>query len=116
LVEQTITYSDFERIDMRVGKIIEAMDFPEARKPAYKLKIDFGSEIGVKNSSAQLTKRYRKEDLIDRRIIAVVNFATKQIANFVSEVLVLGVADVEGGICLLATENQDGAPLGSRVY
>jgi tRNA-binding protein len=116
LVEPTIAYSDFERVDMRVGKIIEAMDFPEARKPAYKLKIDFGSEIGVKNSSAQLTKRYRKEDLIDRRIVAVVNFATKQIANFVSEVLVLGVADLEGGIILLATENQDSAALGSRVY
>jgi len=99
---------------MRVGKILEARDFPEARKPAYRLKIDFGSEIGVKNSSAQLTKRYHKEDLVDRKIVAVINFAPKQIANFVSEVLVLGVADEDGGIILLATESE--APLGTRVY
>jgi len=99
---------------MRVGKIIEARDFPEARKPAYRLKIDFGSEIGMKNSSAQLTRRYYKEDLIGRNIVAVVNFAPKQIANFVSEVLVLGVTDTDGSIILLATESD--APLGSRVY
>ncbi len=99
---------------MRVGRIVEARDFPEARKPAYRLKIDFGSEIGLKNSSAQLTRRYTKEDLVGRKIIAVVNFAPKKIANFVSQVLVLGVADADGGIILLATE--DDAPLGSRVY
>jgi tRNA-binding protein len=99
---------------MRVGKIVEAKDFPEARKPAYRLKIDFGSEIGLKNSSAQLTRHYNKEDLIGRNIIAVVNFPPKQIANFVSEVLVLGVTDADGGIILLATESD--APLGSRVY
>jgi len=99
---------------MCVGKIVEARDFPEARKPAYRLKIDFGSEIGLKNSSAQLTRRYDKEDLIGRNIIAVVNFAPKHIANFVSEVLVLGVADADGGIILLTTEND--APLGSRVH
>ena len=99
---------------MRVGKIVEVRDFPEARKPAYKLKIDFGLEIGLKNSSAQLTQRYTKEELLGRRIIAVVNFSPKQIANFVSEVLVLGVAAHDGGIILLATESE--APLGSRVY
>jgi len=99
---------------MRVGKIVEARDFPEARKPAYRLKIDFGSEFGLKNSSAQLTKRYAKEDLIGRNIIAVVNFAPKQIANFVSEVLVLGVEATDGGIILLATDSY--APPGSRVY
>jgi tRNA-binding protein len=114
LVDPKIAYADFERIDMRVGKILEARDFPEARKPAYQLKIDFGSEIGVRNSSAQLTRRYAKEDLVDRMIIAVVNFAPKRIVNFTSEVLVLGVADVDGGIILLATEGD--APLGSRVY
>ena len=110
----TISYADFEKVEMRVGKILDARDFPEARKPAYRLKIDFGSEIGLKNSSAQLTKRYSKEDLVGRKIVAVVNFAPKQIANFVSEVLVLGVADENGGIILLATENE--APLGTRVY
>jgi len=110
----TITYGDFEKVDMRVGKIIDARDFPKARKPAYQLKIDFGSEIGLKNSSAQLTKRYVQEELLGRKILAVVNFAPKQIANFISEVLVLGVPDGEGGIILLATESE--APLGSRVY
>jgi len=110
----TITYGDFEKVDMRIGKIIDARDFPEARKPAYQLKIDFGSEIGLKNSSAQLTKRYVQEELLGRKIVAVVNFAPKQIANFISEVLVLGVPDGEGGIILLATESE--APLGSRVY
>ena len=83
---------------MRVGQIIEALDFPEARKPAYRLKIDFGPEIGMKNSSAQLTRRYQKEELVSRKILAVVNFPPKQVANFVSEVLVLGVDDGAGGI------------------
>ena len=101
---------------MRVGKIVEARDFPGTRKPAYRLKIDFGPDIGLKDSSAQLTRRYRKEDLVGRKIIAVVNFAPKQIANFVSEVLVLGVADADGGIILLSTENSDKSPLGTRVY
>jgi tRNA-binding protein len=114
LIQPTIAYSDFEKVDMRIGKIVEVRDFPEARKPAYQLKIDFGPEIGLKNSSAQLTSRYSKEDLLGRRIIAVVNFAPKQIANFVSEVLVLGVAADYGGIILLATESE--TPLGSRVY
>jgi tRNA-binding protein len=114
LAQPPIAYGDFERVVMRVGKIVEARDFPEARKPAYRLKIDFGSEIGLKNSSAQLTIRYNKEDLIGRNIIAVVNFAPKQIANFVSEALVLGVEDADGDIILLATDSD--APLGSRVY
>lgn len=101
---------------MRIGKIVEARDFPEARKPAYRLTIDFGTEIGTKNSSAQLTKRYKKEDLIGRKIAAVVNFPPKQVANFVSEVLVLGVDDGAGGIILLSTENLQDSPLGARVY
>lgn len=112
----TISYSDFSKVDMRVGKILDAADFPEAKKPAFRLKIDFGPEIGTKNSSAQLTKRYRKEDLLGRKIIAVVNFPPKQVANFLSEVLVLGVEDETGGIVLLSVENFDDAPPGSRVY
>jgi tRNA-binding protein len=110
----SITYFDFTKVDMRVGKILSVEDFPEARKPAFRLKIDFGADIGLKNSSAQLTKRYKKEDLAGRKIIAVVNFPPKQVANFLSEVLVLGVDDGDGGIILLSVENPS-APLGSRV-
>jgi tRNA-binding protein len=113
---ELIDYAAFSRVDTRVGKILEAEDFPKAKKPAYQLKIDFGPEIGIKNSSAQLTKRYKKQDLVDRKILAVVNFPPKQVANFVSEVLVLGVDDGNGGIILLSVENSDDAPLGSRVY
>lgn len=87
---ETITWNDFEKVEMRVGTILEANDFPEARKPAYQLLIDFGSEIGIKKSSAQLTKRYSREDLVGKQIIAVVNFPKKQIGNFMSECLVLG--------------------------
>jgi tRNA-binding protein len=112
----SISYADFAKVDIRVGQITEAEDFPEARTPAYRLKINFGHEIGTKNSSAQLTKRYTKEQLLGRKILAVVNFPPKRIANFVSEVLVLGVDDGAGGIVLLSTENSDSSPLGSRVY
>lgn len=101
---------------MRVGKIIECRDFPEAMKPAYKLKIDFGQEIGVKNSSVQITIRYKREELIGRKIIGVVNFPPKKIANYVSEVLILGVEDDNGAIILLEPENSDSAVLGSKVY
>ena len=87
---ETITWNDFEKVEMRVGTILEANDFPEARKPAYQLQIDFGKEIGIKRSSAQLTKRYSREDLVGKQIIAVVNFPKKQIGNFMSECLVLG--------------------------
>jgi tRNA-binding protein len=87
---ETITWNDFEKVEMRVGTILEANDFPEARKPAYQLRIDFGKEIGIKKSSAQLTKRYSREDLVGKQIIAVVNFQKKQIGNFMSECLVLG--------------------------
>jgi tRNA-binding protein len=87
-----ITFEDFRKVDMRVGRIIEVKDFPEAMKPSYKLKIDFGPEIGTKNSSAQITG-YKKDELKGKLVIAVVNFPTKQIANFKSEVLTLGVVD-----------------------
>ncbi|MDA4130317.1 MAG: tRNA-binding protein [Thaumarchaeota archaeon] len=111
-----ILYEDFDKVDMRVGKIIEAEDFPLARKPAYRLKVDFGPEIGIKKSSAQLTARYKKEDLLEKKVIAVVNFLPKQVANFISEVLVLGVSDSAGGIILLDLENTNDASIGSRVH
>ena len=86
----TIEWSDFEKVEMRIGTIIEAHDFPQARKPAYQLTIDFGPEIGIKKSSAQITKRYTKESLAGKQIVGVVNFPKKQIGNFMSECLVLG--------------------------
>jgi tRNA-binding protein len=95
-----IEYSDFEKIDIRVGQIIAVEDFPEARKPAYKLTIDFGAGIGTKKSSAQITDHYAKDDLIGRKVFAVVNFAPKQIGPFVSEVLTLGTSDENGGVIL----------------
>lgn len=99
----TISWADFEKVDMRAGTIIEVNDFPKARKPAFKLKVDFG-ELGVKNSSAQITKFYTKEDLLNRKVIAVVNFPPKQIADFISECLVLGVYDENKDVILLAPE------------
>ncbi len=97
------TFEDFQKLGIRVGRIIQVEDFPEARKPSYKLKIDFG-ELGTKNSSAQITMLYSKEDLIGRQIVAVTNFPPKQIANFVSEVLVLGVETGNGEVILLKPE------------
>jgi tRNA-binding protein len=100
-----LTWSEFERTDMRVGTIIEVNDFPEARKPAYQLTIDFGAEIGIRKSSAQITKRYQKEDLVNRQIVAVVNFPRKQIGKFMSECLVLGaVGEEEGDVILLVPD------------
>ncbi len=96
----TISFDDFIKVDIRIGTIIEVNDFPKARKPAYQLKIDFG-ELGIKNSSAQITDIYTKEDLLNRQITAVVNFKPKQMANFISECLVLGVANSKGEIVLL---------------
>lgn len=96
-----ITWNDFEKVEMRVGTIIGIDDFPEARRPAYKLQIDFGPEIGIRKSSAQITLRYTKEDLLQRQVIAVVNFPKKQIATFMSECLVLGAVGAENDIVLL---------------
>ena len=87
---EAINWNDFEKVEMRVGTILAVNDFPEARKPAYQLTIDFGAEIGIKKSSAQITKRYSKDDLIGKQIVAVVNFPKKQIGKFMSECLVLG--------------------------
>lgn len=98
-----ITWSDFEKIEMRVGTIIEVKDFPEARKPAYQLQIDFGSEIGIKKTSAQITERYSREDLLGKQTIAVINFPKKQIANFMSECLIMGAVD-GGEVTLIQPE------------
>jgi tRNA-binding protein len=102
-----ISWDDFEKIDMRAGTIVEVNDFPKARKPAYKLVVDFGNEIGLKRSSAQITTFYTREELLNRQVIAVVNFPSKQIADFVSECLVLGVYDENKNVILL----QPGKPV-----
>ena len=97
----TIAYADFERLDIRVGTIVDAQPFPQARKPAIKLTIDFGPEVGVKKSSAQLTVHYRPDQLIGRQVCAVVNFPPRQIGPFVSEVLTLGMPDGDGAVVLV---------------
>lgn len=101
---EEITFSDFEKVDIRIGTIVEVLPFPEARKPAWKLKIDFGSEIGVKKSSAQITVHYAEADLLGRQVMAVVNFPPRQIGPFRSEVLTLGFADAQGDIVLAMPE------------
>jgi tRNA-binding protein len=103
----TITWNDFEKIDIRTGTITEVNDFPKARKPAYKLVINFGNELGIKRSSAQITALYTKEELLNRQVIAIVNFPAKQIADFTSECLVLGVYDENKDVILL----QPGKPV-----
>lgn len=102
--QETISWGDFEKVEMRVGTILEVNDFPEARKPAFQLTIDFGAVIGIRKSSAQITKRYTKDVLIGRQIVAVVNFPKKQIGKFMSECLVLGAVPGEGDVILLAPD------------
>ena len=108
------TIEDFNKLDIRVGRIIEVTDFPEAKKPAYKLKIDFGSELGIKKSTAQLVANYKKEDLVDKLVLCVVNFPPRQIGPEVSEVLTLGVPD-DGHDCYLISPDAD-VPLGGKLY
>ena len=108
-----ITYSDFEKVDVRVGRIVTVEDFPQARKPAYKLSIDFGPEIGIKRSSAQVTN-YSKEELLGKLVMGVVNFPPRQIGPFVSEVLTLGVPDSNGDVILLSPTKE--VPLGGRMF
>ncbi len=108
-----ITYEDFEKVEIRVGKILKAEDFPKARKPAYKLWIDFG-DLGVKKSSAQITKLYQLEDLMGKLILAVTNFPPRQIADFMSEVLVLGLVLDDGEVVLIQPDRD--VTLGKRVF
>jgi tRNA-binding protein len=114
VVDRMIAFEDFEKVDIRVGRIIAVEEFPHARKPAYKLLIDFGPELGTKRSSAQLTRRYARTELEGRLVIAVVNFPPRQIGPFVSDVLTLGVPDADGAVVLLAPDAD--VPLGARMF
>ncbi len=110
----TITFDDFMKVDIRIGTIVEVSEFPEARKPAYKLRIDFGDELGIKKSSAQITVHYSPHDLAGRKVAAVVNFPPRQIGPFMSEVLTLGFADDNGDVVLIGIDRD--APNGSRMH
>jgi tRNA-binding protein len=109
-----LSYAEFQRVDIRVGRVVAVDDFPEARKPAYKLRIDFGGDLGIKKSSAQATKHYGREALLNRLVVAVVNFPPKQIGPYMSEVLTLGVPDGEGGVVLLVPERE--VPVGGQMF
>jgi tRNA-binding protein len=111
---QEISWADFEKVDIRVGRVVEAEPFPETRKPSVKLTVDFGSEIEVKRSSAQLTAHYTSETLLGKQVVAVLNFPAKRIAGFKSEVLVLGVPDAEGAVVLLVPDRE--VPPGARMF
>jgi tRNA-binding protein len=109
------TVEDLQKLDIRVGKILEVNDFPEARKPMYKLKIDFGPEIGIKNSSGQITHLYTKEELVGKIVLGVVNFPPRKIGPFESEVLTLGVPDAEGKVILIAPDAKN-PTLGGKLF
>ncbi len=113
-IAETISFDDFLKVDIRVGRIIEAEPFPEARKPAFKMKIDFGDGIGIKKSSAQITKHYRLDELVGRQVLAVVNFPPRQIGPVMSEVLTLGVPDEDGEVVLLQPGHD--VPPGGRLF
>jgi tRNA-binding protein len=110
----SITYADFDKVDVRVGRVVRAEDFPEARKPAFKLVIDFGPEVGTRTSSAQLTRHYTRQELEGRLVLAVVNFPPRQIGPFLSEVLTLGVPDADGGVVLVTPDKR--VPIGGRLF
>ena len=114
IVSETIVYADFERVDIRVGTITDAQPFPQARKPSIKLTIDFGPEVGVKKSAAQLTVHYRPDQLIGRQICAVVNFPPRQIGPFISEVLTLGLPDADGAVVLVRPDLH--VPNGGKMF
>ena len=109
-----VSFDDFTKIDIRVGLVVEAMDFPEARKPALKLKIDFGDELGIKKSSAQINYHYTPNDLLGKSVLAVVNFSPRQIGKFMSEVLVLGLSDDNGNIVLITPDSS--VPVGAKLH
>ncbi len=109
------TIDDFLKLDIRVGKVLEVHDFPEAKKPAYKLKIDFGAEIGIKNSSVQIVALYSKEELVGKLVLGVVNFPPRKIGPFESEVLTLGIPDHEGRVILI-TPGKEGAVIGGKLF
>ncbi len=109
-----ISFDDFIKVDIRLGRIVDAAPYPEARKPAIKLWVDFGAELGVKKSSAQITQNYEPDQLVGKQILAVVNFPPRQIGRFMSEVLVLGVSGDDGGIVLVRPDRA--VPLGSRLH
>jgi tRNA-binding protein len=113
-INPLITYEDFEKVDIRVGQITKVEDFPAARKPAYKLTIDFGPDIGIKRSSAQITVHYTKEEILGKLVLGVVNFPARQIGPFISEVLTLGLPDQNGGVVLICP-TQD-VPLGGKMF
>jgi len=113
-VSDQISFDDFLKVDVRVGRVVEAEVFPEARKPAYKMQIDFGPDIGIKKTSAQITRHYTPEALVGRLVMAVVNFPPRQIGPVMSEVLTLGVPDADGEVVLL-TPDKD-VPIGGRLY
>ncbi len=109
-----ISFDDFLKVDVRVGRVVDVQPFPEARRPAYKLWVDFGGDIGVRKSSAQITRHYAPETLVGRQVLAVVNFPPRQIGKFMSEVLVLGVPDSDGEVVLIGPDLE--VPSGGRLY